>query len=226
MQPTLQRLGEDGLLLSFGHTIDAIVNTRIHALCQHLQTQRPTWLRDIVPGYSSLALFPCEQFFRSSQDPLREVERWLLDQLQTAPDRSTAITPRTVEIPVQYGGDAGPDLAAVAAHAQLSIEEVIQRHCTATYRVAMLGFAPGFPYLLGLDPALATPRRSTPRTQVPAGSVAIGGAQTGLYPQASPGGWNLIGRTDLRLFDPQRSPPSLLAPGNCVQFIAVAPHEY
>lgn len=222
MRPDLQRLGEDGLLLSFGQVIDASINAHIHALCQHLQTQRPAWLRDIVPGYSSLALFVSEPSGCHPQDPLAEAETWLLHQLHSAPHASTNSPPRTIEIPVHYGGDAGPDLAAVAAHAQLSIEDVIHRHSSAEYRVAMLGFAPGFPYLLGLDPVLSTPRLCTPRTLVPAGSVAIGGAQTGLYPQASPGGWNLIGRTDLHLFAPQRSPPSLLAPGDCVRFIVSA----
>jgi KipI family sensor histidine kinase inhibitor len=123
---------------------------------------------------------------------------------------------------VRYGGEHGPDLQRVADHAGLSTTDVIARHAVAEYTVAMLGFAPGFPYLLGLDAALATPRLATPRTRVPAGSVAIGGAQTGLYPQASPGGWNLIGRTDRVLFDPQRDPPALLAPGDRVRFVPVA----
>lgn len=125
---------------------------------------------------------------------------------------------RALEIPVIYGGDSGPDLDAVAAHAGMSREAVIECHTAAEYRVAMLGFAPGYPYLLGLDPALHTPRRANPRTRVPAGSVAIGGAQTGIYPRELPGGWQIIGRTPLELFDAARAPPALLAPGQRVRF--------
>ena len=120
-----------------------------------------------------------------------------------------------------YGGEYGPDLEAVAVHAGLSPDAVVARHAAGDYSVAMLGFAPGFPYLLGLDPALHAPRRTDPRTRVPAGSVAIGGAQTGIYPRELPGGWNLIGRTPLPLFDPRREPPALLAAGDRVRFRAI-----
>lgn len=132
----------------------------------------------------------------------------------------------TMVIPVCYGGDGGPDLDVVAEHARLSRDDVIARHTAAEYTVAMLGFAPGFPYLLGLDPALHIPRRATPRTRVPAGSVAIGGAQTGIYPRELPGGWNLIGRTPRVLFDPRREPPALLAPGNRVRFRPIGADEF
>jgi KipI family sensor histidine kinase inhibitor len=131
-----------------------------------------------------------------------------------------------VEIPVCYGGECGPDIAAVAEHAGLLRDAVIARHTAAEYTVAMLGFAPGFPYLLGLDPSLQMPRRATPRTRVPAGSVAIGGAQTGIYPRELPGGWHLIGRTPLVLFDPQRELPCLLAPGDRVRFHAIEADEF
>ncbi|HEX5960369.1 MAG TPA: 5-oxoprolinase subunit PxpB [Rhodanobacteraceae bacterium] len=131
--------------------------------------------------------------------------------------------PWIVEVPVCYDG---PDLDAVAAYAGLSRAEVIARHTAAAYTVAMLGFAPGFPYLLGLDPALHMPRREYPRTRVPAGSVAIGGAQTGIYPRELPGGWNLVGRTPLVLFDPLREPPCLLAPGDRVRFRAIGTDEF
>ncbi|WIG55610.1 MAG: Allophanate hydrolase 2 subunit 1 [Rhodanobacteraceae bacterium] len=129
-------------------------------------------------------------------------------------------------IPVCYGGDCGPDIDAIAEHAGLVRDEVIARHAAAEYTVAMLGFAPGFPYLLGLDAALHVPRRATPRTRVPAGSVAIGGAQTGIYPCELPGGWHLIGRTPLALFDPRRDPPCLLAPGDRVRFRAIDAGEF
>src|SRR5262249_50300829 len=127
-----------------------------------------------------------------------------------------------IEIPVCYGGDGGQDLEALARHADLSVAETIARHGGAEYRVAMLGFVPGFPYLIGLDARLHMPRRPQPRPRVPAGSIAIGGAQTGIYPRETPGGWQLIGRTPLRLFDVQRPDhPALLAPGQRVRFRAI-----
>ncbi len=120
-----------------------------------------------------------------------------------------------------YGGEAGPDLADVAARAGIGADEAAARHAAGGYTVAMLGFAPGFPYLLGLDPSLATPRHATPRTRVEAGSVGIGGAQTGIYPASGPGGWRIIGRTPLRLFDAMRDPPTLLRAGDRVRFVAI-----
>ena len=138
-----------------------------------------------------------------------------------AGDAAHVASPPLVEIPVCYGGEYGPDLLDVAHLSGLDAAQVGARHAAVEYRVAMLGFAPGFPYLLGLDPSLHAPRRATPRTRVPAGSVAIGGAQTGMYPCELPGGWQLIGRTPLALFDAQRDPPCLLAPGDRVRFCAI-----
>ncbi|HTJ93216.1 MAG TPA: 5-oxoprolinase subunit PxpB [Pararobbsia sp.] len=128
---------------------------------------------------------------------------------------------RLVELPVHYGGIDGPDIEAVAQHAGLSVEALIERHAAAEYTVYFLGFQPGFAYLGGLDPALVTPRRKEPRLRVPAGSVGIGGEQTGVYPTVSPGGWQLIGRTTAVLFDPGRDPPSLLEPGDRVRFVPI-----
>ena len=128
---------------------------------------------------------------------------------------------RLIELPVRYGGSEGPDLEAVARHAHLSVSEVIERHSAPEYVVFFIGFQPGFAYLGGLDPTLVTPRRKEPRVQVPAGSVGIGGAQTGVYPMASPGGWQLIGRTAEVLFDPARAAPALFEPGDRVRFVPV-----
>jgi UPF0271 protein len=130
--------------------------------------------------------------------------------------------PHLLVIPVVYGGEAGPDLPAVAVHAGMTEAEVVRRHSAPVYSVVMIGFLPGFPYLSGLDPALAVPRLERPRTLVAAGSVGIGGGQTGVYPLSSPGGWNIVGRTALALFDPSRQPASLLAPGDEVRFQAVS----
>ena len=133
---------------------------------------------------------------------------------------ATAIEGREIEIPVRYGGEDGPDLADVATHTGLTAQEVVRRHAAVDYIVYFLGFLPGFAFMGGLPPELATPRRAEPRTAVPARSVGIGGEQTGIYPLVSPGGWQLIGRTSLELFDPKNEPPTLLRPGDRVRFVA------
>ena len=168
---------------------------------------------DIVPAYATLALHYDPLAWSDARDgsPSRHIAA-AVDAVLGAPPERTLHASASVDIPVCYGGDFGPDLGALADHAGLGAAEVITRHAASTYQVAMLGFAPGFPYLFGLDPSLTMARRATPRTRVPAGSVAIGGVQTGIYPSELPGGWQLIGRTPLTLFDARRDPPSLLMP--------------
>lgn len=211
------RLGEDALLLRLGDAIDAGTNARVHALAARIDSMRPPWLRDIVPAYASLALFVDADAFPDN-DPLANAETWLHTLPPDDGDPATSHG-RLHEICVHYGGEHGPDLDAVAEYAGLHPREVIERHAAAEYRVAMLGFAPGFPYLLGLDPRIAMPRLATPRQRVEAGSVGIGGAQAGIYPRSGPGGWRIVGRTDAVLFDPTRDSPSLLAPGDRVRFV-------
>lgn len=218
---TLEPLGEAALLVRFGMHVESDANARVHALAHAVTRQRPPWLLDVVPAYATLALFFDPDAFAANADPMREVGDWVCS-VDPAEPRSGAVG-RLLEIPVHYGGADGPDLDEVARHAGLSTSQVIAAHGAAEYRVAMLGFAPGFPYLLGLDPRLATPRLDNPRTRVPAGSVGIGGDQSGIYPMAGPGGWRLIGRTDAVLFDPLRAAPALLAPGDRVRFVAVTP---
>jgi len=166
---------------------------------------------EVVPGMNNLTIV---------FDPLEADSATLAGALATAWESAerTAPASRCVEIPVQYGGEFGPDLAEVARHTGLSVEAVARRHAAGEYIVFFLGFQPGFAYLGGLDPVLHTPRRTVPRIEVPAGSVGIGGAQTGIYPAASPGGWQLIGRTAMTLFDPADTPPTLLQPGDRVRF--------
>ena len=216
--PVIETLGEDALLLRLGNAIDVDCNMRVHALAAKIKLLRPPWLRDIVPAYASLALFIDPTAFAHGIDPLADAAHWMWKQ--AFDDGGDTGRNRTVEIHVRYGGEDGPDLDALAAHVGLIAREVIERHVAREYMVAMLGFAPGFPYLLGLDPALAMPRLQTPRTRVAAGSVGIGGAQTGIYPHPGPGGWQIIGRTSQVLFNPTSDPPSLLAPGDRVRFIA------
>lgn len=205
--------GDTAILVRLGKTIDLETNRRVHALASRIRRAPIEGIGTAVPGYATLMVH---------YDPLRlDVESamaWLQAQVAAAVSEPLP-APRRVEVPVRYGGVHGPDLDFVAHHTGLSPEEVVCRHAGAEYQVYFLGFTPGFPYLGGLDPRLATPRLETPRQRVPAGSVGIAGAQTGIYSVESPGGWRLIGWTPLRLFDPQADPPALLAPGDMVCFI-------
>lgn len=238
---SIEPLAEDALLLRFGGGIDIAINTRVHAAAHALRAAHLAGVIDIAPAYATLLVrfdpwawlatessgaLPHEKLAEALRAVIvRSMDPGLRRDGEQKADTAGGPAP-SIEIPVRYGGDHGPDLDAVAEHARLSREEVIAHHARAEYKVAMLGFAPGFPYLLGLDPALQMPRRANPRTRVPAGSVAIGGAQTGIYPRELPGGWHLIGRTPLVLFDPKRQPPCLLAPGDRVRFIAIDADEF
>lgn len=218
----LEAIAEDTLLLRFGDRIDAAINARVHAAAGALRQAALPGVIDIAPAFASLLVRheTGSGSFSLVAAITKAIEEGNANPLENEPD------PISFEIPVFYGDNVGPDLDAVAAHAGLSPDEVIARHVTGIYTVAMLGFAPGFPYLLGLDAALHVPRRADPRTRVPAGSVAIGGAQTGIYPRELPGGWHLIGRTPLQLFDPDRNPPALLAPATRVRFRAIDAAEF
>lgn len=216
-------LAEDALLLRLGERIDAATNARVHAAVDVLQRQWPQL--ECTPAYASLLLrFDPQAWGNTNAPPHQVLELAVRKAIDTGETSRQAS--REQEIPVCYGGACGPDLAAVAQHLKLPIDAVIGRHAAADYRVAMIGFAPGFPYLIGLDPALVMPRRRDPRQRVPTGSVAIGGAQTGIYPEPLPGGWQLIGRTPLRLFDLGAALPSLLAAGDRVRFRAIDEDEF
>lgn len=221
----LAPLGDRALLIHLGEAIDEETHRLVRAVSARLSEHPVEGLIEIVPAFASVAVH-----YEPSQVPNGDRQQapyarfaatieTLLNNLAV----ETLPPPRTVEIPVRYGGDDGPDLDEVARQHGLTTDEVVQLHTGATYRVYMLGFAPGFAYLGGLPNAIATPRRAEPRTSVPAGSVGIGGSQTGIYPLASPGGWQLIGRTSLRLFDAGHEPPTLLSVGDVVRFRAVAP---
>jgi KipI family sensor histidine kinase inhibitor len=213
-----EAIADNALVMRIGDRIDSHTNARVHGLCERIRAQRLVWLRDLVPAYASVGVFFDPLLIET--DALKKWLRTTLDALPARTEEPEAST-RTVDIPVVYGGEAGPDLKSAAAELGLTPAELAERHASGEYTVAMIGFAPGFPYLLGLDPALALPRLATPRSSVPAGSVGIGGTQTGIYPRESPGGWRLIGRTPLALFDPARDQPALLAPGDRVRFVAM-----
>ena len=180
----------------------------VHRLHAALRALDPPGVVELVCGYRTL-LVVAEAGRAGALDELAAA----LPELELAP--AEAVAGEVVEIPVRYDGE---DLPEVARLTGLDAEEVVRRHTAPEYTVAFLGFSPGFPYLVGLDPALEVPRRDTPRTSIPAGSVGLAGNQTGIYPTASPGGWQLIGRTEVVLFDPGRDPPALLGPGGRLHF--------
>jgi len=218
--PRVQPLGDRGLLLTFGDTID---EAGFHAVRKANFALTHPFIEGVIetiPGYTTLLLvYDPETVSHAS---LAEIVRSRLQEMA----RLELPEPRTVTIPVAYGGDFGPDIDFVARHNGLTPEEVIALHTAGRYPVYMLGFTPGFPYLGGLSEKLWTPRLETPRTHVPAGSVGIANNQTGIYPVDSPGGWQLIGRTPLKLFDPGREDPFLVHPGEIVIFQAITAEEY
>ena len=225
----IEPLGDCALLVRFGTGIDPALNALVLAAAETLRAAGLPGLRDIAPAYASVCVQydPCAWFDAAgAQSPFARIAARISAIMNDVQKPLAVHDASLVELPVCYGGDFGADLDALAIHAGLPADEVIRRHVSGEYRVAMLGFAPGFPYLLGLDAALHAPRRSTPRTHVPAGSVAIGGTQTGIYPRDLPGGWLLIGRTPAKLFDPAREPPALLAPGDRVRFRMIDAEEF
>lgn len=214
---TVQPASDTMLLIEWEHVIDPIVNQRVIDLAARLQTRVGQAVRDIVPGYCSLGVH-----FDPLHTDIAALERVIGEEAALVQDHVVAPEDsHVVEIPVRYGGANGPDLAHVADVAHCSEDEVIRRHAGRIYRVYMLGFVPGFAYMGRVDSTIAMPRHRVPRERVPIGSVGIAGEQTGVYPLATPGGWQLIGRTDVVMFDVGRARPSLLRPGDRVRFVPV-----
>ena len=219
--PRLVPAGDSAILIELGSEIDPDINSQIFALVDSIEAADIAAVVELIPTYRSLLV--SYDSIISKYDEMRD----RLDSFVTELDAivEAAGESRIVELPVVYGGEDGPDLESVAEHAGLSVQEVIDIHSGVDYRVYMIGFAPGFPYLGGLDQRIATPRLKTPRISVPAGSVGIAESQTGVYPNASPGGWQLIGRTASALFDVTNSSPSLITPGSKVRFVPVQSHD-
>ena len=203
-------LGERAVVLELEPPISLASQQRIWGLNQRLQAVAS--VQEVIPGMNNITLILRDPQ-PSALDAIERLQRWWEESEVQIPES------RQVAIPVIYGGEAGPDLTVVAEHAGLSIHQVVELHSSTDYVVYFIGFQPGFPYLGGLDPRLHIPRRAEPRVAVPAGSVGIGGSQTGVYPLASPGGWQLIGQTPVALFDPLQQPPTLLRPGDTVRFV-------
>lgn len=214
-------LGDNALLIQLGEAIDEATHLRVRAVADALDQAKLDGVLDIVAAFTSVAVH---------YDPLRfGAEPGGLDRLRTRA-RAIAQSARPskvregplVGVPVAYGGEFGPDLPALAERAGLTEAAFIEAHAAATYTVYMIGFSAGFPYLGGLPQGLASPRHATPRANVPAGSVGIAGNQCGIYPFSTPGGWQLIGRTPVRIFEPAASPPALFSPGVRVRFVPMA----
>lgn len=219
-QPKFRMMGDSGLLVEYGAGIDPQINRKLQAARYALAQAQPAGVFEIVPAYRSILIV---------YDPLTircgELKRLVAD----LNDRLTQIevpSAETIEVPVCYGDQFGPDLKRVATRNGLSEEEVVQLHSEPAYPVYMLGFTPGFPFLGGLSEKLFTPRLDSPRTSVAAGSVGIANNQTGIYPLESPGGWQLIGRTPLKLFDPGRKTPFLLKAGDLLKFKPISPEAF
>ena len=210
---TIRPASDRSLLLSFGDEISFDAHLAVARLTRCLLGVRG--ILNLHPAYTSV-LVDFDPRLRSHAQVEALVRASFASHADEAPPE-----PRHVEIPVRYGGEFGPDLSDVARHTGLTEERVVEMHAAAEYLVYFVGFSTCFPYLGGLPPALATPRLAAPRKHVPVGSVAIGGAQAGIYPLASPGGWRLIGRTHLELFDPSASPPPLLRMGDRVRFVPI-----
>ena len=211
--PRIVLASDHALLVAFGEEISPENSRQVLGLLTALRSRAVPGVLNLHPAYASLLV----RF-----DPLRirvAELRETVEESVAGLARVPLPEPRLVEILVRYGGEHGPDLGEVARHCGLTEDEVVRRHAAGDYEVAFLGFTPGFPYLAGLDPALAVPRLATPRKRVPAGSVAIGGSQTGIYPLPSPGGWRVIGWTPASLFDPEREPVSLVRMGDRVVFV-------
>ena len=208
-------------------TLDTVLRT-----FQQLQDAAIPGVIELAPAYTSISVFFDPNTVDEVSETADKMFDWLATRIRAAVGRlanagqTTRSRSQTVEIPVCYDLEFALDIDDVARRANISPSEVIRLHSAAQYRVACIGFVPGFPFLAGLPKKLATPRRDVPRKEIPPGSVGIGGAQTGIYPLRSPGGWNLIGRTPLRLFDPEKNPPALLRAGERVRFRAITREEF
>jgi inhibitor of KinA len=213
--PRILPVGDSACLVEFGNRIDPEINRRVHALANSIHAASIGGFEGITPAYCSLFV-RYDALILTFQNVCDYIHGWM-DAAE-----NNFRQPALVEIPTVYGGIYGPDLAGLARLHQMTVDEVIQKHSEVEYRVYMIGFTPGFPYLGELDERIATPRLKEPRTYVSAGSVGIAGRQTGIYPIDSPGGWQIIGYTPLKLFDPSRENPSLLSPGDRVRFIPIS----
>lgn len=214
-------LSDSAITIDFGNVIDERINDIVMQLYQSCTKNAFVGMKEAMPAYASLTIFynvfEVRKSYNTFQSAYAFVEDFLIKNYENIGETEIYVK-RTIEIPVIYDGE---DLSYVADYHQISEAQVIELHTSPTYRVYMMGFLPGFAYMGGLDARIATPRRATPRTKVPMGSVGIAGNQTGIYPSESPGGWQLIGRTELKLYTPNANEVTLLKAGDLVKFVAL-----
>ncbi|HTN50051.1 MAG TPA: 5-oxoprolinase subunit PxpB [Burkholderiaceae bacterium] len=218
--------GDSAQMLELADEIDLEDNARARRIADSIRAAPLEGVTDVIAAIATVTVH-FEAADAAQAAARREaISFMLLEALQDAAKPLDESVRAPVEIPACYEGSLAPDMSDVAAATGLSPEEIVQRHVASDHRVLMIGFTPGFPYIGGLDPRLNVPRRATPRARLPAGSIAIANGQTAIYPSATPGGWHLIGRTPLRLFDPLRQPPSLLQSGDRVVFVPISAAEF
>ena len=221
MKPTISPVGDCAISIDFGQVIDPKINRHIRQTIERIQDLHLEGIIELVPTYCAL-LIQYDAMLYSYSDICNLMEPLL--ESSATDDANERVT--VIEIPTVYGGEFGPDLGFVASHNNLSEDEVVSIHSGTDYLVYMLGFIPGFTYLGGMDPRIATPRLSSPRTLIPAGSVGIAGEQTGTYPSDSPGGWQIIGRTPVTMYDMSKEQAALLSAGDCVRYVPIDEAEY
>ena len=213
-------MGDRGLLLEFGDEISPEINQKVRRMALSMQAKAFAGIVETVPTYRSLLIL-----YNPVVIPLEEL-KGRLKEIEAGLQHSPLPEPKLSRIPVVYGGQYGPDLEFVAEYHRTTPEEIIRLHCSRPYLIYLIGFMPGFPYMGELPEALVTPRLKTPRLLVPTGSVAIAQKQAGIYPMDSPGGWHLLGRTPVRMFDPEKKPPAYLKMGDFVQFHPITEKEF
>ena len=212
--------GDKGLVVEFGNEISEAVNKKVRNLYLAIHKSQISGIYEMIPTYRSLLI----QYNPIEIEVNKLIE--ILVEIENSLDSIDLPKPRIIEIPTIYGGEFGEDLKFVSEHSGMSENEVIKIHSSVDYRIYMLGFSPGFPYLGGMSEKIETPRLKTPRTKIPAGSVGIAGKQTGIYPMESPGGWQLIGRTPLKLYNPKSETPIILQAGDYIRFVPIEKAEY
>ena len=221
MKPTISPVGDRAISIDFGQVIDPKINRQIRQIIEQIKGLQLDGIVELFPTYCAL-LVQYDAMVYSYSDICRILEPTLQESVTDSANELVTI----VEIPTVYGGEFGPDLGFVASHNHLSEAEVVSIHSGTDYLVYMLGFIPGFTYLGGMDPRIATPRLSSPRTLIPAGSVGIAGEQTGTYPSDSPGGWQIIGRTPVTMYDMSKEQAALLQAGDYVRYVSIDENEF
>lgn len=229
MDYKLRMLGDNAIIIELGTEINSETQKKVQMVSRVLEENNQEWLIEYVPTFTTVTLYydpyQAAKLAKGNELPYETISN-KIQKLLSACSIDSEINQRIVELPICYGGEFGPDLAFVAEHNGLMPDEVIHIHSSGEYLVYMLGFAPGFPYLGGMPEEIAAPRRATPRQKIPSRSLGIAGTQTGIYSIETPGGWQLIGRTPLNLFQPEKEEPSLLRAGDKIKFKPISTEEY